>query len=46
MPENALFQGYFAKVSFGGPPKENMSHDFKMAIFPKFFGAFMGQMIR
>ena len=29
-----------------GPAKENMSHDFKMAIFPKFFGAFMEQIIR
>jgi hypothetical protein len=45
MPENALFRAILPKWVLG-PPKENMSHDFKMAIFPKFFGAFMGQIIR
>ena len=28
------------------PPKETSSHSFKMAIFPKFFGAFMKHIIR
>ena len=45
MSENALFQGYFAEVSFG-PPKETRSHVLKMAIFPKFFEAFMRQIVR
>ena len=45
MPENALFQGYFAKVRFG-TSKETSSHIFKTPILPKFFGAFMKYIIR
>ena len=33
MHENALFQGYFAEVSFG----TSYGNIFKIAIFPKFF---------
>ena len=45
MPENASFQGYFAEVFFD-TSKETSSHISIMAIFSKFFGAFMRHIIR
>ena len=46
MPDNALFQGYFAEVSFGTPPNEISSYIFKIAIFPKLFWAFIKNITR
>ena len=45
MPENASFQGYFAKVSFD-TFYETGSHILIMAFFSKFIGAFMRHIIR
>ena len=45
MPENVSFQGYFAEVFFD-TFQETSSHISIMAIFSKFFGAFMRHIIR
>ena len=47
--KNFFFMHYFKAIlpkSDLAPPKETSSHIFKMAIFPKFFGAFMKHIIR